>query len=186
MRTSRKMALFSGGFAFTYTGTYEFIKSGSDWKIKFLTDGDLTVNKDVTVDIFAVGGGGSSYKMNVFGTDRDSGGGGGYTSTVLAQTLHRGVTYYATIGAGGGINPYPENGGPSSFGDYNAFDPMIIAIGGKCPVDADHGGAGGSGGGGRGGSSSGATAGDGGSDGSDGTAGRTEKTGARGDEIYRP
>ena len=44
---------------FTYTGTYSLIDDGNgNWRIKFLSSGKFTPAKDMTVDVFIVGGGG--------------------------------------------------------------------------------------------------------------------------------
>ena len=45
---------------FTYTGAYQIIDDGNgDWRVKLLTSGELIFNKNVVLDVFLVGGGGS-------------------------------------------------------------------------------------------------------------------------------
>ena len=51
---------------------YEYTKSGADWTLKILTSGTLTLGGAKTVDLFAVGGGGS----------------GGATSSVTGGVSH--------------------------------------------------------------------------------------------------
>ena len=160
MRTSRRIAVFSeaqSGPKFTYTGTYTLIDDGSkNWRIKFLTSGTFTPKKAMTVDLFAVGGGGGS--AHSAGSYADAGGGGGYTNTVLNQSLTANTGYVVTIGAGG----ITATGGTSSFSS------LISANGGK-PGSFDTGGNGGSGGGPIGGN--------GGSNGSNGSSGATTNVG---------
>ena len=176
MRASRKMAVYSGGvkeaFPFTYTGTYELVMESSvNWKIRFLTSGTFRPLENASVDVFAVGGGGSSYYLS--GTGMGAGGGGGYTTTQSNVSLDSSKTYIVTIGDGGGSHGSPSDGYASRFEDSDIGGISITASGGKRAQKLTNtnwkGGNGGSGGGGNGSSSS--AAGDGGSDGYDGGAG---------------
>ena len=116
---------------FTYTGTYEYIDDGGgNWRIKFLSSGVFKPLKDMTIDVFLVGGGAGG--SNGFG-----GGGGGYTKTVKKTKLSSGTEYNIEIGAGGGVNG--AGGTTSAFGNS--------ASGGSPGDNFGHGGNGGSGGG---------------------------------------
>lgn len=127
---------------FTYTGDYTLLDDGDkNWRIKFLTNGELTVDKPITVDIFVVGGGaggGNSEKR----TDGSSGGGGsGYTLTVMSVVLEPGKIYGVIIGAGG-------SGGVAG-GNTTIEELGIVAKGGNPGKAGYVGGNGGSGGGGN-------------------------------------
>ena len=82
-----------GGFFstdFTYTGTYTWVDDGSgNWRLKFLTSGTFTPNKNVIVDAFLVGGGGGGWRPA--GANGGGGGGGGYTLTHASITLSAGT-----------------------------------------------------------------------------------------------
>ena len=87
---------------FTYSGNCEVIDDtdevlGTNWRIKFLTSGVLTLKDERLVDVFLVGGGGNGGTSN-YSTDNGSGrgfycggagGGGGYTKTVSNITLEK-------------------------------------------------------------------------------------------------
>ena len=123
---------------FSFTGEYLYIDDGDgDWRVKFLTSGTLTPNENLTVDIFAVGGGsgGRSGKYTYgpvyyngaevgYTYEHHSGGGGagGYTATVTDKLLQAGQTYLVVVGEGGKVN---QDGGESSLGS------LIRAGGGK-------------------------------------------------------
>ena len=67
----------SVAFDFTYTGKYVIVNDGGgNWRIKFLTDGVFKANKNLSIDVFLVGGGGGGGGCYDYG-----GGGGGYTKT---------------------------------------------------------------------------------------------------------
>ena len=158
------MAVNSGGESvpkFTYTGTYAIAKDGKNWKISFLSSGTFSTPRSLLVDLFAVGGGASAYRLG--GTGIEGGGGGGYTTPVLAKTIAGGSNYEVTIGEGGGSSGVPSDGGASSFGS------LITANGGSAPIGSRYGGNGGSGGGG--------SYANGGSDGSNGGEGDSEYNG---------
>lgn len=86
---------------FTFTGTYALIDDGDgNWRIRFLTSGTLIFTKrNITVDAFGVGGGGSGGRGGA--TNYGSGGGGGYTSMLSGLVLSSGIPYSVVIGAGG-------------------------------------------------------------------------------------
>ena len=79
-------------YSFNYTGNCAVYDDGNDnWRIKFLTSGTLTMNAEVNIDMFLVGGGGNgswSYP-----------GAGGYTKTLKSLTLYNGSVHSVTIGA---------------------------------------------------------------------------------------
>lgn len=81
--------------AYTYSGTAQLIDDGNyNWRLKFLTSGDVTFTRAPgSVDVFLVGGG-----ANPSGYD---GGGSGYTQTYHAVQLDA-ETYQVKIGSAGG------------------------------------------------------------------------------------
>ena len=162
MRMSRKIALYSVGGeppTFSYDGSFEVLEDGAGkWRIKFLTSGTLVLDKNVTVDIFAVGGGGGGRAGT---SGRASGGGGGMTNTIRNQSLSAGTQYSITVGNGGTAG---------NDGKQSSFDALLTADGGEAPNSFDIGGNGGSGGGGCS-DSSGLSDASGGSDGGNGSNG---------------
>lgn len=120
---------------FTYTGTSSLLDDGSgNWRIKFLSSGKFTPKKNMTVDVFLVGGGGSGNR-GILG-NAAGGGGSGFTLTKSSVSLTANTEYDIVIGAGGSN----ANGGNSSaFGS--------TANGGKISSTRTKGGDGGSGGG---------------------------------------
>ena len=136
-------------YYFTYTGNCEVIDDGNgDWRVKFLTSGDLVFHDSEAIDIFLVGGG--SGGSNLSGSNAWGGGGGGYTRTEKRYSdIEVDTVYPIVIGAGGAVTAAGESS--SAFG--------FTAAGGTAG-NADTGHNGGSGGGGGRGS--------GGSNGSDG------------------
>ena len=147
--------------SFIYGGTSRLNEEGFRlWSAELLTSGNLIPKRDIVVDIFLVGGGAGSSGSG----QHYAGGGGGYTKTIKAVTLKRGVTYKVTIGAGGGVG---ADGGITSI---KGGDVDESVTGGAAPTRMV-GGNGGSGGGGGGSESSGSVGANGGSDGSDGENG---------------
>ena len=148
---------------FTYTGTYEYIDDGGgNWRIKFLSSGTFTPLKDMTVDAFLVGGGGSGAVCLKPGIS--SGGGGGYTETFKKIELTANTEYYIEIGAGGYLNVTSGMNTPGvTGGTTKAFGKSVPGGkgGGNNTGSLKNGGDGGSGGG--------APTGSGGVNGSDGT-----------------
>ena len=147
---------------FTYTGTYEYIDDGGgNWRIKFLSSGTFTPLKDMTVDAFLVGGGGSGAIGLSSGIS--SGGGGGYTETFKKIELTANTEYYIEIGAGGYLNVTSGmNAAGVAGGTTKAFGKSVPGgNGGGNSGNLKYGGDGGSGGG--------APTGAGGVNGSDGT-----------------
>ena len=136
-------------YYFTYTGNCEVIDEGNnDWKVKFLTSGDLIFYDNKVIDIFLVGGGSGGSSLS--GSNAWGGGGGGYTQTKkMYDEVEVGTVYPIVVGSGGAVTAAGETS--SAFG-YKAA--------GGTAGNADTGHNGGSGGGGGRGS--------GGSNGSDG------------------
>ena len=94
-------------YIFTYTGDCEIVDNGDkNWKVKYLTSGDLTFNVNVDTDLFVVGGGGYN------------GGGGGYASTFKNIKMEAGVTKHIEIGAGGTKS---SSGGKSYYSDSSVY-----------------------------------------------------------------
>lgn len=133
----------TGGFMsgvpkFSYTGEYEIIKDDDkDWRIRFLTSGELIFRNQVQVDLFAVGGGGGGMQArytygpvysggSVVGNISEwycgGGGAGGRTATERDITLIAGHAYQVIIGAGGAIG---------SPGGDTSMDALISAQGGR-------------------------------------------------------
>lgn len=147
----------AGGFPnFTYTGTYSLIDDGDkNWRIKFLTSGTFTPEKDVTIDVFVVGGGAGGGR----GAAQNVGGAGGRTSTATGNVLQKDGSYSIVVGAGGGPN---ASGGKS----WAINESLYYADGGVMEVNYSSGGSGGGGyndgtGGTNGGNGSGSNAGSG-------------------------
>ncbi len=112
---------------YTYTGNSILINDGGgNWRIKFLTSGTFTYNGTgmLTLDAFAVGGGG---KGTGCWSDVASGfgGGGGLTTTQSSIVIAKGVSYPIVVGAGATTNGSISirGGTTSAFG--------VSAIGGQ-------------------------------------------------------
>lgn len=147
---------------FTYTGNYYVLDDGgNNWRIKFTSSGILTVEQQITVDAFLVGGGSGGGPT----AGSAGGGAGGYSKTVEKVILQAQTPYTITIGAGGAIN--------TKGAQTTAF--QNTALGGVQPpvAGANVGGVGGSGGTGGGGGNSGK----GGSNGSNGVSGTMSRGG---------
>lgn len=97
----RGVGLFNN---FAYTGKMQYDMSQGYAQIKFLTSGTLTVEKDVEVDAFLVGGGAAG---EVTANDDiglqvgNRGGNGGETKTQKGITVAAGKKYDIVIGEGG-------------------------------------------------------------------------------------
>ena len=120
-----------GAPAFTYTGVsrIENGESSTEWKIYFLTSGELTFTEESsTIDAFLVGGGGGGGTgftwYNRWGETNMGGGGGGgaggyglITNNIL---ISKNITYNIVIGAGGqgsaGKNGTANTGGGGGGG----------------------------------------------------------------------
>ena len=169
-------ALFA--FSFRYSGSFSY-KDGSagwvnannttinilstNWQVKFLSSGTLTVLGSLSnIDVFLVGGGGGAGGCS--STRGGGGGGGGYTTTQTNIAINN-TDYPVTIGGGGGCG---ASGGTSTALGYSA------AGGGAGRAYSNgRGGDGGSGGGGNfGGNGFPSPTGTGGSNGSNGSDGR--------------
>ena len=88
---------------FTYTGNCQIINDGNgNWRVKFISNGTLTVSNPFDVDLFLVGGGAGN------------GGYGGTNSVKKGIELNSTRSYTVTIGAGS-----TSSGGTTVFGDYS-------------------------------------------------------------------
>ena len=139
-----------------YSGNCSIHDDGNDnWRIKFLTSGELKISIKTKIDAFLVGGGG------VGGGKWGGGGGGGYTKTFNGLTLNSNKTYKVTIGSGGsgGSNTDYPNSWTGSDGEsstividnktYEAKGGLAGGLG-NTSAGCASGGSGGSGGGGGG------------------------------------
>ena len=98
---------------FTYTGTYEIVDDNDNpltgkaenWKIRFLTSGDLTFTKlngaNKGIDAFIVGGGGTGSPSGS-GYYAGGGGGGGYIKFEHFISLEKNTVYKITVGGSAG------------------------------------------------------------------------------------
>lgn len=137
---------------FEYTGRYEIVDDGDEnWRLRFLSTGDFTPLEELTVDLFAVGGGAGGW-AGLLGTGR-GGGGGGYTATTKNVTLTAGAVYRVQVGPGGSrgsvtVSNIPPSGGGTSFFRDDANNDLVLADGGKTGASGVvySGGSGGSGG----------------------------------------
>lgn len=109
---------------FTYNGTYELIEDDNyNWRIKFLTSGTLTFNKDTGyLDVFLVGGGGKGGSLK--SSSGGAGGGGGGRTLTASYLPTKDVEYSIVIGgsagnteAFGSTAKCGENGSSSGGGD---------------------------------------------------------------------
>ena len=104
---------------FTYTGDFEIVNDSNEpitvsqdnWKIRFLTSGTLTFTAlngaENGIDIFLVGGGGSSNGYGTFSGVRYYGGaGGGYTTTKKNIVPIANQSISIVVGASGGDSSY--------------------------------------------------------------------------------
>ena len=137
-------------YSFTYTGDCTFINDGNgNCRVKFTSDGNLTLNYAMKLYVFLVGGGGGGYTTSY---SVGGAGGGGYTKTVKNVTLEPN-TYKIDIGAGGGAG---RNGASSTIKLNNSIINDLSVDGGKsgaapvsgCCGNCSWGGAGGNNGGG--------------------------------------
>ena len=138
---------------FTYTGNCEIVDDNNgNWKVRFLTNGDLTFTRDIDIDVFLVGGGGSGggWQGTTESATGSGGGGGGYTKTSVNVAITSNVSNPIVIGKGGAaINAKSSNG--KDGGSTSAFG--ITVAGGKGGNGSSYphsGGDGGSAGGTRG------------------------------------
>lgn len=110
----------SAAVKFTYTGDYN---QRDDGVVELLTSGTLVFPEPAVIDIFCVGGGGSGGSFIAGGLTQMGapGGAGGYTATVLKQSVAD--SYTIIIGAGGKRGAI--DGTETKFGN------VITAPGGK-------------------------------------------------------
>lgn len=139
---------------FTYSGEYQIIDDSDvsnpgDWRIKFLTSGNLVFKNNTNIDLFLVGGGGAG-GASISDSARFPGGGGGYTKTVKNILATKQTEYKITVGDGAtppSTNSSTQGGTSSAFG--NSVDGGYTAINGtRYNNYVGSGGDGGSGGGG--------------------------------------
>ncbi len=190
-KISSNTCILDSIFTFKYTGRFQYKDGGNNavtvaansnptqikinntnWWVKFLTSGTLTVNSiNSKVDVFLVGGGGGAGGCTE--TRGGGGGGGGYTTTYTNFAISA-RSYGITIGNGGNCG---SSGGSSSAFGYSA-------AGGGAGASFWSGGRGGNGGSGGGGCFGGngwpTPTGTGGSNGSAGTDGRVSTFAANG------
>ncbi len=165
----RALPIGGGGTAklleFEYTGTYN--ERLDDGVVELLTSGVLTFKNGTVIDAFLVGGGSSgraAYPLNAGG----AGGSSGFTKTMLALNVVKGVQYQIVIGSGGAeCTSYSYSSNPG--GSTSAFGSSVEG-GSRNSNTWYNGGPGGSGGGAGGTTNTLATknAANGGSDGSSG------------------
>lgn len=123
--------------AFTYTGRYGLLDDGDgNWRIKFLSSGVFTPEKDMVIDVFLVGGGGGGGCTNGNSSTYryGGGGGGGYTATHRNIVLTAGTRHTVTIGAGGVPRIGGGTGEGGNAGGSTSFDALTVAggSGGPC------------------------------------------------------
>lgn len=103
-----------------------------NWRIKFLTSGNLSFwESPGSCDVFLVGGGGSGAYRSMLGSGPNvnygsGGGGGGYTATHSSLALSSGTIYQIVVGSGGasvtttGSTAYGNDGSSSTAFGYTA------------------------------------------------------------------
>ena len=152
-------------YIMVYSGNCAIDGSGNNWRVVLSSTGNLTFNKNASLNVFLVGGGGGGGAKNSWCA---GGGGGGGRTTNGTYTITIGTPYPIAIGGGGGAS--------ASGGNSTAF--VFTALGGTKGSNAPStsaggpGGAGGSGGGGGGANqakTNGGTGGNGGSYGNNGS-----------------
>lgn len=118
------------------SGLYEMRTKGRDWEIILKSSGTITFtdlgSADSGVDIFLVGGGGNGIiglryaETGQYGSlytlAPQTGGGGGYTTTVKNLKLLKGIPYSFTIGVGGKPKQLSAGGGYINVGDNAQID----------------------------------------------------------------
>ena len=130
-------------YIMVYGGNCSISGSGNDWRVVLSSAGNLTFNKNASLNVFLVGGGGGGGAKNSWCA---GGGGGGGRTTNGTYTITIGTPYPIAIGGGGGAST--SGGNSTGFG--------FTALGGTKGSNAPStsaggpGGAGGSGGGGGG------------------------------------
>jgi len=156
---------------FTYTGTWDAYDydNGKKFYARFLTSGTLKPAKDITIDVFLVGGGGKggSGSHGTGGGAGGGGGGGGRTTNRYGLAYSANTSIAVTVGAAAGTTSFA---GSYTVAAGSAGSSSTGSVYGAA------GGAGGSGGGGGGasnvsGNGVGASGGSGGSNGNNGSSG---------------
>lgn len=130
------------GTDFTWTGgdnTCMVLEDGDgNWRIKFLSSGTFTPLKNMVIDVFLVGGGGSGATVDHNSWKALLGGGGGYTQTTKSVVLVAGTAYPVVVGAGA-TAANKQAGTSSAFGASAAGG----FSGGESNTSAGYGGSGG-------------------------------------------
>ena len=140
-------------YILSYTGNCEVIDESGSWKVKFLTSGDLTLNKSLNLDVFLVGGGGGGSGGTWNGSEYNMGAGGGGGLILLKNSIPvaNGSSIKVTVGNGGaGCSGrcVASVGELSSFIETTSLSGLIsFGVSGGLPGNAYNGGAGGNGGG---------------------------------------
>ena len=130
------------GVDFTWDGgdnTCMVLEDGDgNWRIKFLSSGTFTPLKNMLIDVFLVGGGGSGATVYRNSYTPLYGGGGGYTQTTKSVVLVAGTAYPVVVGAG--ATAADEQAGTSSAFGASAAGGFS---GGESNTSAGNGGSGG-------------------------------------------
>ena len=140
-------------YILSYTGNCEVINESGSWKVKFLTSGNLTLNKSLNLDVFLVGGGGGGSGGTWNGNEYNMGAGGGGGLILLKNSIPvaNGSSIKVTVGNGGaGCSGrcVASIGELSSFVETTSLSGLIsFGVSGGLPGNAYNGGAGGNGGG---------------------------------------
>ena len=109
----------------SFSGSWDVLYDNGGWYIKFYSNGTLTLNKCMVVDLSLVGGGGGGGGARDDGYSCQGGGGGsaGYTANYSNISLKNG-SYWVSIGAGGSGGwpggSFAGSGGQTSIGGYAA------------------------------------------------------------------
>lgn len=136
----------SAPHALTYTGNCNAPTDDGNgsWRIKFLSNGTLTLSKSMAIDVFIVGGGGGGANS---GARQCGGGGGGYTATYSNINTVAQTGYAIVIGGGGNAGCYKKAGPTDGVASSFRLDASTIySAGGGKKAPGAAGGAGGSGG----------------------------------------
>lgn len=155
-------------YIMTYTGNCSVHDDGNNnWRIKFLTSGNLNSTEDFDIDAFLVGGGGGGGRGQNGHEIGGGGGGGGYTKT-RTTSIVKNKSYKIVIGEGG--DSRIDGGDTSAFG--------FTADGGEGSFydDGGNGGSGGAGGSKHSGKSGGSNGGNGATSSSGGGGGNGQGT----------
>lgn len=140
---------------YSYNGTASVSYEDSNkinWKMKLLSGGTLIFDRDVTVDVFMVGGGGAGGCGWYSSAYSAGGGGSGKSNTQKRISLTAGKQYPIVVGAGGSgmTGDYGSSGGQSSALGFSADGGTGGHVAGENAAGGTGGAAGGAGGAGNG------------------------------------